>query len=471
MYAICNAGSYPYWNGTQDHSKWACANPNYPNGYEVIHSADSYASGTVSMALLQGEELSHSLGPMTNFSCVGDVNRMCSQETRGGGALCTVDDSLWHAFNTSIRSLEPCYMVNPCTPYAYPTPAPSPSNAPSSQCYWCSYTPSPSASPTLSPSILLANFSETYTASNTASASTSSPNSVLSSVFYLCSELTASTCAAFGGSYTGSTYFRLIDLATGAELASADDSACGGSGSELLNYSPPASSGSSGSGSGSGSGCSNVFLSLGCAGTSTCSATIQVSFVSIPTPATDPTKAPSSSRDASAAGLSLSSTDGVLAYIVAPIIAGCILVALMWAYRHRLLRLCGGPCSDYEKADEEASSSPKSRNPSTASALSFVEDSPDLNPKDKGGYGYGYGLGGVSGVGSSNANAPAKTAAIPLRIPKSQSNPLLKSLTSPSDASLFTSSSSSDASLDGHYEDYGKRVKSLDYTSSSPGML
>jgi hypothetical protein len=33
------------------------------------------------------------------MSCVGDINRMCSQEKRGGGALCTEDYSLWVAFN------------------------------------------------------------------------------------------------------------------------------------------------------------------------------------------------------------------------------------------------------------------------------------------------------------------------------------------------------------------------------------
>jgi deoxyribonuclease-2 len=105
-------GTWPVWKGTNDHSKWAVANPNYPNGYAASRSEiyDGYA--------VQEEDNSPAAGPVTsndiasiissfsNFSCVGDVNRMCSQETRGGGALCTVDSSLWLAFNRTIVALE-----------------------------------------------------------------------------------------------------------------------------------------------------------------------------------------------------------------------------------------------------------------------------------------------------------------------------------------------------------------------------
>lgn len=59
--------------------------------------------------------------------CIGDVNRMCSQENRGGGAVCVYDEGdafLWNAFNASIGSVEDCWAYDPCT-------------ATSTQCYWC----------------------------------------------------------------------------------------------------------------------------------------------------------------------------------------------------------------------------------------------------------------------------------------------------------------------------------------------
>ena len=67
---------------------------------------------------------------------------MCSQETRGGGALCTKNSRLWAAFNSSIVSVESCYQYDPCL-------------GTSTQCYWCptkapTVKPTPSASPTLS---------------------------------------------------------------------------------------------------------------------------------------------------------------------------------------------------------------------------------------------------------------------------------------------------------------------------------
>ena len=88
------------WGGNQDHSKWGSTT-----------NSDVYAS------------------------CVGDINRMCSQETRGGGALCSDDEGMWKAFDSIISSVESCYEYDPCYP-----------NGTSTQCYWC-----PTASPTSSP--------------------------------------------------------------------------------------------------------------------------------------------------------------------------------------------------------------------------------------------------------------------------------------------------------------------------------
>lgn len=87
------------WMGTQDHSKW-CS----------------------------------SLSSNVEISCVGDINRMCSQESRGGGAMCSTNSNLWIAFNSIIKSVESCYQWNPCYP-----------SQNSTQCYWCT-SPAPTAS-------------------------------------------------------------------------------------------------------------------------------------------------------------------------------------------------------------------------------------------------------------------------------------------------------------------------------------
>ena len=63
-------------------------------------------------------------GVKEKIVCVGDINRMCSQEGRGGGTLCTRDDALWHAFNKTITVIEDCWAYDPC-------------NGSSTKCYWC----------------------------------------------------------------------------------------------------------------------------------------------------------------------------------------------------------------------------------------------------------------------------------------------------------------------------------------------
>jgi len=91
------------WKGTSDHSKWGV-------------STTATGSGDARLKI----------------TCVGDINRMCSQEGRGGGALCLIDQTRWTAFTGAIASLEGCYSVNPCL------------SARTDGCYWCH-------APTLSP--------------------------------------------------------------------------------------------------------------------------------------------------------------------------------------------------------------------------------------------------------------------------------------------------------------------------------
>ena len=66
-----------------------------------------------------------------NLLCIGDLNRMCSQEKRGGGAICRHDNAgLYKAFVSSIASIETCWEYNPC-------PTSSVDYGSGSQCYWC----------------------------------------------------------------------------------------------------------------------------------------------------------------------------------------------------------------------------------------------------------------------------------------------------------------------------------------------
>ena len=79
------------WTGTKDHSKWA-----------------------VTMGTSAGA---------SKWACVGDINRMCSQESRGGGTLCMQDDDLWEAFTNAVSGYDACWDYDVCqTSY---------------QCYWC----------------------------------------------------------------------------------------------------------------------------------------------------------------------------------------------------------------------------------------------------------------------------------------------------------------------------------------------
>lgn len=43
-------------------------------------------------------------GADETFVCVGDINRMCSQESRGGGTVCVSNSSatLWQSFDSAI---------------------------------------------------------------------------------------------------------------------------------------------------------------------------------------------------------------------------------------------------------------------------------------------------------------------------------------------------------------------------------
>lgn len=66
------------WSYTKDHAKWAVSEP---DGERGDHAVDDR----------QGTD--------ADWVCVADMNRMTSQEIRGGGAICFHEPALWRALN------------------------------------------------------------------------------------------------------------------------------------------------------------------------------------------------------------------------------------------------------------------------------------------------------------------------------------------------------------------------------------
>jgi len=79
------------WSGTDDHSKWAVSQS----------------------------------GGAKSLYCIGGINRMCSQEKRGGGALCTQQAPGYTAFDKIVTKTEQCWAYNPCKLSG------------NDKCYWC----------------------------------------------------------------------------------------------------------------------------------------------------------------------------------------------------------------------------------------------------------------------------------------------------------------------------------------------
>ena len=142
-------------------------------------------------------------------------------------------------------------------PSARPTQQPTmqptgdPSGQPSMQ---------PSAQPSMQPSDHYAKQYRSgltftyYSSSNTSSATR---NTTDVGPFYTCSDFKASV---FGSFYSGDTYLRIRDV-SGNLLASNDKYICEGS---ELEYSPPT--------------CQDIYLSMGCYGSSACSGSVYVTF-------------------------------------------------------------------------------------------------------------------------------------------------------------------------------------------------
>ncbi|KAF0301272.1 Deoxyribonuclease-2-alpha [Amphibalanus amphitrite] len=49
--------------------------------------------------------------------CVGDINRMLTQEERGGGTVCRWDAVLWRLYSQLVAAVEPCPGKQPVNVY------------------------------------------------------------------------------------------------------------------------------------------------------------------------------------------------------------------------------------------------------------------------------------------------------------------------------------------------------------------
>lgn len=74
------------WPYTKDHAKWAISEEDENRGVQTL-------------AKHHGIRLAEAKGNQGDWICVADINRMTSQERRGGGAICFNEPLLWHGLN------------------------------------------------------------------------------------------------------------------------------------------------------------------------------------------------------------------------------------------------------------------------------------------------------------------------------------------------------------------------------------
>ncbi len=74
------------WHYTKDHAKWAISEEDEDRGVRTVQLRD-------------GTTLAEEEGSKSDWVVVADINRMTSQEKRGGGAICFREPLLWHGLN------------------------------------------------------------------------------------------------------------------------------------------------------------------------------------------------------------------------------------------------------------------------------------------------------------------------------------------------------------------------------------
>jgi deoxyribonuclease-2 len=74
------------WSYTRDHAKWGISEEVEDRGVKTVELHD-------------GTTLADEQGTVSDWVVVADMNRMTSQEKRGGGAVCFHEPLLWHGLN------------------------------------------------------------------------------------------------------------------------------------------------------------------------------------------------------------------------------------------------------------------------------------------------------------------------------------------------------------------------------------
>lgn len=74
------------WSYTRDHAKWAISEQDDERGVQTVRLRD-------------GTTLADEPGTVSDWVCIADINRMTSQERRGGGAICFHEPLLWHGLD------------------------------------------------------------------------------------------------------------------------------------------------------------------------------------------------------------------------------------------------------------------------------------------------------------------------------------------------------------------------------------
>lgn len=106
-------GSHCSYHYTSDHAKW---------GVSIVAS-EAHAGGAASMARrvatadqtgVNVDAVARSANP--NVICVGGINRMSSQQKRGGGTVCFVHDQLHAYLRSVIATTQDCDVLPPGTP-------------------------------------------------------------------------------------------------------------------------------------------------------------------------------------------------------------------------------------------------------------------------------------------------------------------------------------------------------------------
>lgn len=106
-------GSHCSYHYTSDHAKWGVS----------VTAAEAHAGGAISMErrVAAANQTGVNMGAVArstnpNVICVGGINRMSSQQKRGGGTVCFVHDQLHTYLRSVVATTQDCDVLPPGTP-------------------------------------------------------------------------------------------------------------------------------------------------------------------------------------------------------------------------------------------------------------------------------------------------------------------------------------------------------------------